>query len=146
VIPVPGKSLTDIAVRIVTDLVPAIQTNYGQADGNLISALLLTMAQDYERAVYNRMQDIEEIKQLCSQCLDGSNNTDLPDREALQSFIERQPDSLRLAHVTQCHGQAFELLISLHRWAEAHDEGVNLEIWRLLRRHSERNKFDIPGP
>ena len=149
-IPVPSKSLTDIAVRIATHLTPAIQTNYGQADGNLISALLLTMAQDYERAVYNRMQDIEEIKQLCAQCLpqftEQSDSTDLPDRQALSAFIDRQPDSLMLAHVTECHAQAFELLISLHSWAEEHNETVNLGIWQLLRRHSERNKFDIPGP
>ena len=149
-IPVPSKSLTDIAVRIATHLVPAIQTNYGQADGNLITALLLTMAQDYERAVYNRMQDIEEIKQLCAQCLqqftEPSDSTDLPTREVLSAFIDSQPDSLMLAHVTEYHAQAFELLISLHRWAEEHNEAVNLGIWQLLRRHSERNKFDIPGP
>ena len=48
---------------VATDILPATNSNFAQADSGLISGLLLSMAQDYERAVFNPMADIDEIYQ-----------------------------------------------------------------------------------
>ena len=69
-----------------------------------------------------------------------------PGAEARSAFLSKEPASLQLADVNALHDEAFSLLIDLHAWAEQQDESLNLAIWRLLRDHSERNKFEIPGP
>ncbi len=145
-IPLPSKTLTDIAMRIATHLIPDLQTEYGQADGGIITGLLITLAQDYERAVFNRMTDIEEMQALFSTQLERSDGTEAPNHDALAAFTRAAPASLMLDEVTRLHAQGFDLLIELHAWAELNDAQLDLEIWRLLRRHSERNKFDMPGP
>jgi len=147
-IPVPGKTLTDIALRVATSLAPAASNNYAAADAGIITGLLLTLAQDYERSIDSPMQDIAEIKLLCAELLSLPEDTleDFDGAPACLSFIDVQPASFKLADVTTLHAQALKLLIDIHTWAELHDEGINLQVWQLLRRHSERNKFDIPGP
>ena len=147
-IPFPAKTLTDLAVRIVTDIAPATSNNFAQADSGLITGLLLTIAQDYERAVHSPMADIDEIKALCGELLE------LPEAEregfnelaACRALQEAQPASLMLSDVTALHAQALNLLIDIHSWAELHHESMNLKVWQLLRRHSERHKFDVPMP
>ena len=143
-IPTPRKTLSDIATRIVTHLVPDLQSEYGQADGGLITALLLTLAQDYERAVFNRMTDIEEMQALFGAHLDKRADADQAD--SLRAYMSAKPETLMLDDVTKLHARGFELLIELHAWSEQHDAELDGEIWRFLRRHSERNRFDIPGP
>jgi hypothetical protein len=147
-IPSPGKTLQDLATRIVTHLVPATHSNFAQADGALLYMLLLSISQDYERAAFNRMADIDEIKALCRNLLAQPLAQQPGDamQASMQSLLAQTPASLMLKDLTQFHADAFELLIELHAWAERNDSNLNLEIWRLLRRHSERNKFDVPGP
>ena len=147
-IPYPGKTIADLALRIATDIAPATNSNFAQADSGLITGLLLAVAQDYERAVFNPMADIDEIRVLCQQIIelpeaDREKFTAMP---ACEAFVDAQPRSLMLADVTALHAQALNLLIDIHTWAEEHHDNLNLEVWRLLRRHSERHKFDIPGP
>ncbi len=139
-IPAPGKTLADLALRIATDLMPALNTEFTQADAGLITGLLLTMAQDYERAVDNRMQDMQEINALFAKL-----SADVPGHEARQTYLAKAPASYHLDHVTALHGEAFEHLIDVHAWAEEHDATLNAAIWELLRAYSERNKFDLPN-
>ncbi len=145
-IPYPSRTLTDIALRIATHLMPDLQTEYGQADAGLLTGLLLTFAQEYEREVYHRLIVIVEIQALFETRTDKLSDGDAPDIEAIRAFTRAAPASLKLDDVTACHAEGFNLLIELHAWAEQHDAELELEIWRLLRRHSERNKFDMPGP
>jgi len=147
VIPSPSQSLTDLAVRIATHLMPEITSNYAQADSGLISGLLLTFAQDFERTIYNRMTDIDEIKALCLKLreLPEGKREGLPPQVDLDEFIAQTPPTLMLADVNAVHAQALELLIGIHCWAERDNPDIDLEVWRLLRRHSERNKFEVPG-
>ena len=139
-IPAPGKTLSDLALRIATDLMPALNTNFTQADAGLITGLLLTMAQDYERAVDNRMQDMLEINALFAEL-----RPDVPGHEARQTYLAKAPASYHLHDVTALHAEAFEHLIEVHAWAEDNDLAVSDTIWQLLRAHSERNKFDLPN-
>jgi len=147
-IPFPGRTLADLAMRIATDIAPATTSNFAQADSGLITGLLLGMAQDYERAVFNPMQDIDEIKTLCRHIIDlpEEARAGFEGLSACEDFVNAEPASLMLSDVTALHAQALDLLIQIHSWAELHHAEVNLAVWQLLRRHSERHKFDIPGP
>ena len=106
-IPVPGKTLSDIALRVATNLAADARSAYGQADGGMISALLLTLAEDFERAVFNRMTDIDEIKTLCARYPQAVDK--LSDPTTAKAFADKTPTSLKLADVTALHAEAFEL-------------------------------------
>ncbi len=140
----PGTQLRDLAVRIASHVLPDINSAYGQADAGLISGLLMTLAQDYERAVYNRMADIEEMQKLFGAVLE--RKAAYPHADTLAAVSEEKPQSLHLQDVDQCHAEYFQQLITLHAWAEQNSDELNQQIWLLLRRHSERNKFDVAGP
>jgi len=140
----PGTQLRDLAVRIATHVLPDMASAYGQADAGLISGLLMALAQDFERAAFNRMTDIEEIQQLFKVTLEAGQN--IPATQAMAAFSDAAPASLHLRDLDQLHASGFELLIELHTWAEANDAQLDHAIWSLLRRHSERNKFDVSGP
>ena len=68
-IPQPAATLADLAMRISTHIGPATTDNFAQADCGLITGLLLAMAQDVERAVDNRMQDLAQMKASSSRLL-----------------------------------------------------------------------------
>jgi len=140
----PGAQLRDLAVRIATHVLPDMTTAYGQADAGLISGLLMALAQDFERAAFNRMADIEEIQQLFK--VATANSSYLQNTQALQAFTADTPASLHLQDLDQLHARGFEMLIDLHAWAENNNPELNQAIWSLLRRHSERNKFEVAGP
>ncbi len=139
-IPAPGKTLADLALRIMTDLAPELGSNFAQADAGLITGLLLTMAQDYERAVDNRLQDLAEMRALFAD-LDAN----VPGADARRAFLEKTPASFTVSDVTKLHAEGFERLIELHAWAEAESSELDAAIWQFLRAHSERNKFDLPN-
>lgn len=144
-IPAPGQTLRDLATRIATDLLPSLSTPFSQADAGLITGLLMTMAEDYERAVDNRMRDIAEMRALFEETA-ANKPADIPGSDARAAFLHQAPASFHLADVTALHAEGFTLLIELHAWAEdAHETELEEAIWALLRTHSERNKFELPN-
>jgi len=143
-IPNPAEILTDLATRISSHLVPAIYSNFSQADAGLISMLMTVLAQDYERAVANRILDIEEMCEIFAKCPERA-----PAATQRNSFASQTPKTLHLVDITDLHRQGFEILIDLHAWSEGSpqdntQQSINRDIWALLRRHSERNKFELP--
>jgi len=145
-IPHPEQALTDLAVRITTHIVPTTTSTFAQADGQLLTVLLVSMAQDFERAVANRMADINEIKTLIQTLQKHvDNNRPFSNMDQTNAFLRAEPLSLKLSDVNALHAQGFDCLIEMQIWAEKHNQPLNLSIWQLLRRHSERNKFQIPA-
>ncbi|NOX49878.1 MAG: hypothetical protein GXP16_04990 [Gammaproteobacteria bacterium] len=143
-IPSPAEMLTDLATRITSHLGPALYSNFSQADAGLISTLMTVLAQDYERAVSNRILDIEEMCEIFTKCPEQA-----PAANQRKAFAKQTPKSLHLVDVTDLHRQGFEILIDLHAWSEGSpqdviQQSINRDIWALLRRHSERNKFELP--
>ena len=137
-IPKPSQTLTDLATRIATHILPDCGSEFGQADSGLLAGLLLTAAQEFERAVDCRMQDISDLKILL-----GNFSSVLPAAIAWRPLLEREPESLHLTDVSQLHSQFLEVFIQLHAWAE---EQANQEFeaaaWAFLRRHTERHKYE----
>ena len=140
-IPYPSQTLADIAQRIATHLLPELDSEFAQADAGLIMGLLLTFSQDYERAIDARMEDIKDM-----QTLFAALPADTPALEKMRAYVGQAPASLKLADVNQLHGEGLRHLIAVHAWAEAHDEDLDQAIWQLLRRHSERHKFELLMP
>ncbi len=141
-IPHPGTALSDLAVKLAMSIAPETTSNFAMSNTAMISGLMLVLAQDSERAVANRMADIEETKALFRR----SDAEPAPGSELRAGYCARQPAGLHLREMDAFHREGFLLLIDLHSWAEAHCAALNDAIWQLLRNHTERNKFDLPTP
>ncbi|HEY5679572.1 MAG TPA: hypothetical protein VIS55_05850 [Pseudomonadales bacterium] len=136
-IPNPSKALVDLAMKLSTGVLPEIGSPYAAANAGMTAVLLIMLSQDSERAIANRMNDIDELKALFADA------AAFPDRVGLASFVDAEPDSLLLADVDRLHADGMRLLIDLHAWAESHDAGLDQEIWAFLGRHADRNRFDV---
>ncbi len=134
-IPEPGKALADLAGKLALGVLPEVGSTYGMANAGLISLLMSALAEDFERAVANRFADVAELRDLFARASAAPGSAERAD------FATSEPASLALADVSAWHGEAMQLLIELHRWAEQADAAVDREIWQFLYRHTERNRF-----
>lgn len=136
-IPNPGRALADLAIKLAISVVPEISSGYAAANAGMTSMLMLALAQDSERAVANRMSDIEELRALFADTAGYGGQSDLT------AYNRKQPASLLLKDVDALLAEGMALLIDLHAWAEETDDSLNRRIWQFLLHHTERNKFDI---
>ena len=137
-IPNPQQTLTDMALRIASHIMPNSNSEFAAADSALITGLLLTAAQEFERAVECRMQDINDLKNLF-----GNHSAVLPGHIGWQPLLEKAPESLHLNDVNQLHGQFLRIFIDIHAWSEeAGQADVEQAAWAFLRRHTERHKYE----
>jgi len=139
-IPQPGRILADLAMKLASSVAPETTSNFAMANTGLISMLMLSLAQDSERAVANRMADIEDMKAL----FHSPDAEPAPGSDLRTAYCERGPTSLYLSEMDAFHADGLKLLIALHGWAEAHSQALDEAIWQFLRTHTERNKFDLP--
>lgn len=136
-IPRPQQALTDIAVKLATDIGPQITSKYHAASSGMLTMLLLALAQDADRAVANRFADAAELRDLFAA------GTRAPGADRRAAFADSEPASLMLSQVSDWHSTGMTLLIELHAWAEEHDPELDRRIWDFLRNHTERNRFDV---
>lgn len=139
-IPQPARVLTDLAVKLAMSIAPETTSSFAMANTGLISMLMLSLAQDSERAVANRMADIDDMKALFLS-IDAQPG---PGADLRAAYCDGAPLGLHLSEMDAFHGEGLKLLIDLHAWAEAHSPPLDQAIWRFLRAHTERNKFDLP--
>jgi len=133
VIPEPGRALTDLAMRLLFNVAPQTANTFAAADAGLVGQLVMTLGQEFERAVSTRMQDIDQMKALLR------NAPLTADRE---SFLDQQPASLHLRDVNAVHDAGMRLISAWHAEVETTDDQLNRRIWSFLRDHSERHRFD----
>ncbi len=103
----PGKALGDLAMKLALSVAPETTSAYAMANAGMISVLLVAISQDSERAIANRLADIEEIKAIFAQA------DDAPDPSRRVTFSSRAPDSLHLSDVMTYHAEGLNLLIEL---------------------------------
>ncbi len=142
-IPQPSQALADLAVKLATGIAPETSSSYAMANTGLISMLLLAMAQDHDRAAANRMADIGDMQTLFRAA--AKRHPGAPGTVPREAFCNGAPAGLRISELDAFHAEGLAALIDLHAWAEAHDPALSLEIWDFLLRHTERNRFDLPG-
>jgi hypothetical protein len=139
-IPQPGSVLTDLAVKLAMSIAPETTSSFAMANTGLISMLMLSLAQDSERAVANRMADIEDMKTLFR----SNDAQPAPGVDLRGAYCESAPTGLHLTEMDVYHAEGLNLLIDLQAWAELHSPPLDEAIWQFLRAHTERNRFDLP--
>jgi hypothetical protein len=143
-IPQPAKALADLAMKLATGIAPEAGSAYAMANTGMISMLLLAMAQDHDRAAANRMADIADMQALFR--LPAAQHPGAPGAAEREAFCNGAPAGLRISELDAFHAKGLAALIELHAWAEANDAALALAIWDFLKAHTERNRFDLPGP
>ena len=138
-IPRISQALADLAAKLAGDIAPETSSRFAFAGTSMIAMLLGALSRDAERAVANRMADVDAIKRL----FEGLGAEADPQRAAArEAFATRSPASLALADVDTLHADGMQLVIALHAWAEEHDPALDRALWQLLLDHTERNRLD----
>jgi hypothetical protein len=140
VIPHLAQGIADLAAKLTRDIAPETASRYAMANTGLIGMLLAALAQDAERAVAVRLEDIDDMRSLLARMPAQADPDDQPARE---EFRGRAPHSLRLTDVDALHAEGLNLLIAAHAWAEREDPDLDRDIWAFLARHTERHRFDL---
>jgi hypothetical protein len=142
-IPHGARALADLAVKLATGIAPETGSAFAMANTGMISMLLLAFAQDLDRAAANRLTDMDEMKQLFRAAARAHPHA--PGADARARFCAGGPEGFRVSELDRLHAEGFGALIVLHAWAEANDPVLDADIWDFLVRHTERNRFDLPG-
>lgn len=137
------QGIADLAFKLATGIAPETSSRFAMANTGMIAMLLTAASREAERGVASRMTDIEEMKALF-ESVDAARS-DPVQTSARADFCRRQPMSLKLSDVEALHREGLRLLIALHAWAEESDEALNLRIWDLLVRHTERHRIELPN-
>jgi hypothetical protein len=143
-IPKPAQALADLALKLATGIAPETASAYAQANTGMISALLLALAQDSERATANRLDDIADMKHLFSDAARLFPSAAGADARA--AFCADAPAGYRISELDAFHARGMVALIDLHAWSERHAPPLAQRIWDFLRAHTERNRFDVAAP
>lgn len=132
-IPEPGRALADLAMRLLLNVAPQTANTFAAADAGLVGQLVMTLGQEFERAIATRVQDIDDLKVLLR---------DAPPSPERLAFLSQSPASLYLRDVNVVHDTGMRLLSAWHAEVEGTDDALNRRIWAFLRAHSERHRFD----
>ena len=143
-IPNPDRALMAIALKMATSLVPEIGSSYHAANAGMMSMLLLALSQDADRAVANRLADVDALKALFKQALANPQAAaQLPAADRYRAFCDSKCPGWLLSQISAWHDTGMALLIELHAWAEDEDPALDRAIWDFLLDHTERNRFDV---
>jgi hypothetical protein len=120
-------------MRLLFNVAPQTANTFAAADAGLVGQLVMTLGQEFERAISTRMQDIHDMKTLLR---------DAPVTAVRKAFLDQQPASLHLRDVNAVHDTGMRLISDWHAEVETVNDVLNRRIWAYLRDHSERHRFD----
>lgn len=138
-IPRGSRALGDLAMKLAMSIAPETRSTYAAANTMLVSSLMQCLAQDYDRAVEVRMQDIRDLREIFA---DAAARAPAGIANRIPDFLAAEPKSLRITDIDALHAQGLEILIALHAHAEdAADAALDRRIWDFLERHADRHAF-----
>ncbi|MGA1370308.1 MAG: hypothetical protein ACO3Z6_01780 [Pseudomonadales bacterium] len=140
-IPKPAQALTDLAKKLAIGIAPETASAYAQANTGMISALMVALAEDSERAAANRLDDISDMQALFREA--AKTYPDAPGSAARAAFCASAPRGFRISELDAFHAEGLLALIDLHTWSETHASKLEEQIWDFLRTHTERNRFEV---
>jgi len=145
VIPQSQRAVSFLAQRLLTHVLPDQRTAFGAADVAFLSLAFEMVAQDLERGVHARLEDIRELRAIFG----AARRLGPPDSlvARLAAAEARELTDLRLGPLDAVHAQHAAAGIELHAWIEEQRgpeaERLDREIWQHLERHAERHRYDV---
>jgi len=139
-IPNTDTALRLLNRRLMTTLLPDLNSTFVQSDGMLLAMLIENLATEMATGIENRLQDIRDLKAIFHQAIQIIRDKDLD--ATLGKMMQLQPESMTLADVNSVHDEMQRTLIKLHEQVEIlqHTE-LNDLIWQYLHDHSDRHQL-----
>lgn len=141
-IPRPPDALRMLSQRILSHLVPDVQSSYGQSEGSYVGMLMLSLVKELESGIERRLADIRGMKDVFEQARGVLPASMLPD--GLDAIIAAEPASLTMSDVNGVHDQLASRLIALHDAVDVAAPSdaqvrINNAIWAYLGEHAKRH-------
>lgn len=130
------------ALKLMTELAPAMGAQYDQGMTQVVAALLIMSAQEYDRAADIRAAENTDIRALFAELVSVVGDADLH-KELVAAAAERD-DSLRVSALNAANEKLRRLLIRL----QVHIEdagGDTRRVWDVLKAMVARRTLVLPG-
>lgn len=134
-----------LAGKLVVDVVPHIADEYVQKDVQLMSILLMAMAEEYDRAAEIRFLENEDFKAIFAEA--AQHILDEPLHDRLTQAGAPEEASLRVSDLNASNKRLRALLVELHPIVENSSEDwardLNQKVWKAIRASAERRAFSF---
>jgi hypothetical protein len=145
-IPHAPAAIRMLSQRILTQIVPGLNSPYSMSDGAMTAMLLNGLAQEMEDGIARRLADIESMKVIFRRSLASLPAGAVPDDLAV--VLESAPQDMSMSAVNAVHDAHSRVLIRLHEAVEVDNPSdaqrvLNLEIWTYLGEFANRHRLAI---
>jgi hypothetical protein len=145
--PDPGHFLGVMAGQLMMNVAPTLGTTYEQSNVTMMAVMLMSLAEELERAASRRVEENREIRRIFYEA--GSVVVDSDLRSQLQAAAAGEETSLTISQLERANNELRALLIQLQEHIEdltsqpaRRIEGM---IWDELVASTERRKLSM-GP
>lgn len=132
--------LIQSAMRLMSEIAPALGAGYGQGSAGTMAVLMMLAAQEFERGADIRAAENADFRAVFRECIAAVGDTAL--REALEKAAQETDASLAISQLNRANEELRRLMIALHAHVELRDgaEARHAErrIWTALRASAER--------
>jgi hypothetical protein len=132
--------LRAMTAKLLGEVAPALPDAYLRSNVEVMAALLMAAAEDYDRAAAVRVEENEAMRRIFREAAPSLGAGDL--RSRLESAAAERDPSLRVADLNAVNDRLRALLIELHTLVEVGDEEwtrrTNRAIWEELRASASR--------
>lgn len=139
-IPQTRQALLDLALKLAIDVGPHASNEFAATNTALIAMLLQLFAEECERGVETRHQDIQELKDLLR------HSTPPPQlAPRVEVFLQKDAPSLTLTDQNALLDEGLTLLIEFHRLVEQDPSRSeeNAAIWEYLHNFASRHSYAV---
>jgi hypothetical protein len=138
--------LSQSFLALVTEMGPALATDYARSSANLTGLMLHVAATEYDRAAEVRAAENADFTRVLSAALPVISDAVL--RGSVEEAVAGEARSLRISDLNAANAALRRVLIEAHAWVEtqhgAAARRVDAMIWGALRRSAERRALSLP--
>lgn len=130
------------ALKLMTELAPAMGAQYDQGMTQVVAALLIMSAQEYDRAADIRAAENADMRALFAELAPVVREAGL--RKELEAAAAEGDESLRVSALNAANEKLRRLLIRLQVHVEDAG-GETRRIWDVLKAMAARRTLVLPG-
>ncbi len=143
--PPVDRVLKQLATTLIGEIAPLVQVEYVQKNTLLVSMLLVSVAEEWDRAAERRVEENRELRRIFAEAAPAISKGEL--RTRLETAASEKDLRLRIRDLDASNDALRGLLMDLH----AHVEGleteeagrIESEIWRELAASTERRSLSV---
>ena len=134
-----------LAGRLLTHIMPMVNTEYGQSSISLVALLMMAAAEDFDRAAARLIEENKQMRKIFFEAL--TIITGEPLKQQLEEAAGRLDEDFRVSALDQTNQEMRALLIALQTHIESMEgEGakrLNGMIWRELAESANRRSYAV---